>query len=72
MSSGRYILRGWAWQARAFASRALADSGVVPTPQPARDGVAIEFRSRVATLGLRGRTVIADERSRTTNGGHWR
>ena len=72
MSSGRFAFRGYAQQGRRAAGRALADSGVAPTVTPARDGVAVEFRSRTLVIGCRGRTVILDYRSRMTDGGHWR
>jgi len=57
------------WRA---ASRALADSGVTPSPQPARDGVAVEYRSRMVTAGQRTRTASIEHRGRIVNGGPWR
>jgi len=72
MSTGRFIFRGFAQQGWRAAGRALADSGVTPSPQPARDGVAVEYRTRVATLGTRSRTATIEHRGRIVNGGPWR
>jgi len=43
-----------------------------PIAEPARDGVALEFRSRTITQNSRSRTVIIGDRSRTIEGRAWR
>jgi len=64
MSSGRYVMRGRVFQGRAFATWALANSGVAPVYQPAA-GVAAGYRSRTAQTECRARTLQAEFRSRT-------
>jgi hypothetical protein len=43
-----------------------------PVGEPARDGVALEFRSRMIQQNGRSRTVIVGDRSRTIDGRAWR
>jgi hypothetical protein len=43
-----------------------------PSAEPARDGVALGFRSRTIQQGSRSRTVIIGDRSRTIEGRAWR
>jgi len=43
-----------------------------PIAEPARDGVAIGFRSRTIQQSSRSRTVIINDRSRTIDGRAWR
>jgi hypothetical protein len=43
-----------------------------PIAEPARDGVALEFRSRTITQHSRSRTVMIGDRSRTIEGRAWR
>jgi hypothetical protein len=43
-----------------------------PIAEPARDGVALEFRSRMIQQSGRSRTVIIGDRSRTIEGRAWR
>jgi hypothetical protein len=40
--------------------------------EPARDGVALEFRSRIIQQSSRSRIVIIGDRSRTIDGRAWR
>jgi hypothetical protein len=65
MSTGRYILRGYASQGWRAAGRALADSGVTPAAVSYGGGTVADFRSRTATAGIRGRSAVAEFRSRT-------
>ena len=43
-----------------------------PLAEPARDGLALEFRSRTIQHNSRSRTVIIGDRSRTIEGRAWR
>jgi hypothetical protein len=43
-----------------------------PQTEPARDGVALDYRTRTHTAGQRTRTVQVSFRGRTANGGPWR
>lgn len=43
-----------------------------PIAEPARDGVALEFRSRTIRQYSRSRTVVIGDRSRTIDGKAWR
>ena len=63
MSTGRFIMRGWASQGWRAAGRALADQGVAPVLVFA-GGVVAEFRGRSYVVGCRGRVGIAEYRSR--------
>ena len=64
MSTGRFILRGYASQGYRAAGRALADSGQVPVKVYA-GGVVAEFRGRTAAIGCRGRVSVLGYRPRT-------
>jgi hypothetical protein len=71
MSTGRFILRGWAFQSRVYAPWALG-GGVAAPVLPPEHGVAVEHRSNVATLSVRSRVVTVQHRGRAIEGGKWR
>ena len=47
MTVGRYAMRGWVFQPWAFASRALANSGIVPVVKYGRLVAGDVYQSRV-------------------------
>ena len=46
MTVGRYAMRGWVFQPWAFASRALANSGIVPVVKYGRQVAGQVYHSR--------------------------
>jgi len=46
MTTGRYLMRGYVFQSWAFASRALADSGIGPPSGPASPPVFVACQVR--------------------------
>ena len=72
MSVGRLTMRGWAFQARAFAPWAVASASTAGPQDAPRDGVAIEFRGRAITQGVRTRLAQVAFRGRSAEGRAWR